>query len=336
MTASRKAARATLTAAAMLAFASLCWGGNITIGRAMHAEVPPVGLSFWRWFLACCLFLPFAWARLRRDWPLVKRHWKSMAALAFFGMAAFHTALYLAVNYTTATNFALLVAICPVLVPVLSWAIYREAVTARMVLAICVSLAGVVVIVTRGEPAQLLAMRVNTGDLIGLISVFTWSLYTVLVKRRPAGLDPRSLLAVTMMMAVAMLFPAYLWESLTLRTMPITRESLLTIAYVVVFASLLAFLAFNRGIEVLGPNRGGLFMHLVPVFAALLAFVFLGERPQVFHVLGIVAIVAGIVLANLEHVPTILNQFDGLWRLIRQGGLCSAMRRIGQAAQRRR
>ena len=299
MTATRKAVKATLTAAAMLAFASLCWGGNITIGRAVHSEVPPIGLSFWRWFLACCLFLPFVWSGLRRDWPVIRRHWPLLAALAFFGMTAFHTALYLAVNYTTATNFALLVAICPVLVPLLSWALFREAVTARMVLAIFISLAGVVVIVTRGEPGQLLAMRVNTGDLIGLIAIFTWSLYTVLVKRRPAGLDPRSLLAVTMMMAVVMLFPAYLWESLTLRTMPVTRASLLTIGYVVVFASLLAFLAFNRGIEVMGPNKGGLFMHLVPVFAALLAFVFLGERLQAFHALGIVAIVAGILLASL-------------------------------------
>ena len=299
MTTSPKSARAVMMAAAMLAFASLCWGGNITIGRAVHAEVPPIALSFWRWLLACGLFLPFVWSGLRRDWPVIRRHWPLLAALAFFGMAAVHTALYLAVNYTTATNFALLVAICPVLVPILSWLLFREAITARMVLAIFVSLAGVVVIVTRGDPAELLALRVNTGDLIGLIAVVTWSLYTVLVKRRPAGIGPRSLLAVTMMMAVVMLFPAYLWESLTLRTMPVTKASLFTIGYVVVFASLLAFLAFNRGIELLGPNKGGLFMHLVPVFAALLAFVFLEERLQAFHALGIAAIVAGILLASL-------------------------------------
>ncbi len=299
-TAPQQTARATLLAASLLAFATLCWGGNITLGRAIHAEVPPIGLSFWRWFLACCLFLPFVLPRLRRDWPLIRRHWKVLLALAFFGMTAFHTALYLAVNYTTATNFALLVAICPVLVPVFSWAILREAISARMVLAIVVSLGGVVVIVTGGQPAELLALNFNKGDLIGLISVVTWSLYTVLLKRRPAGLDARSLLAVTMMMAVAMLFPLYLWESLAVRLMPVNPDSLLTIVYVVVFASLLAFLAFNRGIEVLGPNRGGLFMHLVPVFATLLAFVFLGERLQAFHALGIAAIVSGIVLASLR------------------------------------
>jgi drug/metabolite transporter (DMT)-like permease len=213
-------------------------------------------------------------------------------------MAAFHTALYLSVNYTTATNAALLVAICPVLVPVLSWAIYREVITGRIVLATLISLAGVAVVVTRGQLGQLLALSFNKGDLIMLVAVFTWSMYTVLVKRRPPGLHPLSLLAATMVAATLFLLPVYLWETLAVRPMPVTRESLLTIAYVVIFASLLAFLCFNRGIEVLGPNKGGLFLHLIPVFATLLAFVFLGERLQVYHGIGIAAIAAGILLAT--------------------------------------
>ncbi len=289
-----------LVAAALLVISSACWGGNIFIGRAVHAEVPPVGLSFWRWVLALCLLLPFAWPKLRRDWPLIRRHWRILALLAFFGMAAFHTSLYLSVNYTTATNAALLVAICPVLVPVLSWAIYREPITRRIVLATLISLVGVAVVVTRGQLGQLLALTFNKGDLIMLIAVFTWSMYTVLVKRRPPGLHPLALLASTMVLAIGFLFPVYLWETLAVRPMPVTRESLLTIGYVVVFASLLAFLSFNRGIEVLGPNKGGLFMHLIPVFATLLAFVFLGERLEAFHGLGIAAILAGIVLATTD------------------------------------
>jgi len=289
-----------LIAAALLVISSACWGGNIFIGRAVHAEVPPVGLSFWRWVLALCLLLPFAWPKLRRDWPLIRRHWRILALLAFFGMAAFHTSLYLSVNYTTATNAALLVAICPVLVPVLSWAIYREPITRRIVLATLISLVGVAVVVTRGQLGQLLELTFNKGDLIMLIAVFTWSMYTVLVKRRPPGLHPLALLASTMVLAIGFLFPVYLWETLAVRPMPVTRESLLTIGYVVVFASLLAFLSFNRGIEVLGPNKGGLFMHLIPVFATLLAFVFLGERLEAFHGLGIAAILAGIVLATTD------------------------------------
>ncbi|HIC82626.1 MAG TPA: DMT family transporter [Kiloniellaceae bacterium] len=296
--AAHKQAAGPLLAALLLAFASACWGGNITLGRAIATEIPPVGLSFWRWLLALCVLLPFVFARLRSDWPAVRRHWRFLALLAFFGMAAFHTALYLSVNYTTATNAALLVAICPVLVPVLSWVIYREAVTLRLVAATVVSLLGVVVIVTRGDVERVLAISFNTVDLTMLIAVFTWSVYTVLVKRRPPELHPQVLLTVTMLFAVAMLFPVYLWESLTLRVMPVTAASAITLVYVVVFASLLAFLAFNRGIEVLGPNIGGLFMHLVPVFGAVFAFVFLGERLQAFHAAGIAAIVAGIAMAS--------------------------------------
>jgi drug/metabolite transporter (DMT)-like permease len=287
-----------LAAALFLTISSACWGGNIFIGRLVHAEVPPVGLSFWRWVLALAIFLPFAWPRLRRDWGEILRSWRSLVTLAFFGMVAFHTSLYLSVNYTTATNAALLVAICPVLVPVLAWAFYREPITLRLVLATAISLVGVAVVVLRGDLGQLATMSFNKGDLIMLVAVFTWSMYTVLVKRRPAGLHPQSLLAATMVLAAAMLLPVYLWESAFVRPMPVTGESLLAVAYVVVFASLLAFLCFNRGIEVLGPSKGGLFLHLIPVFAALLAFVFLGERLQGFHALGIAAIAAGILLAT--------------------------------------
>lgn len=257
-----------------------------------------MGLSFWRWVLALAILLPFAWPKIRRDLPEIRRHWKYLAALAFFGMAAFHTALYLSVNYTTATNAALLVAICPVLVPVLSWALYREPISLRVVLAIAISLAGVAVVILRGDLAHLRSLSFNKGDLIMLAAVFFWSMYTVLVKRRPAGLHPQSLLTATMACATAFLLPVYLWESFFVRAMPVTQDSLLAVAYVVIFASLLAFLCFNRGIEMLGPSKGGLFMHLVPVFAALLAFIFLGERLQSFHAVGIGAIVTGIVLAT--------------------------------------
>jgi drug/metabolite transporter (DMT)-like permease len=287
-----------LLAALLLTVSSACWGGNIFIGRLVHAEVPPVGLSFWRWVLALALFLPFAWPHLRRDWPAVRRHWKNLTGLAFFGMAAFHTALYLSVNYTTATNAALLVAICPLLVPLLAWTLYRDPVTPRILLAIAVSLFGVAVVVLRGDPARLLTLQFNAGDLIMLAAVFFWSMYTVLLKRRPAGLHSQSLLVATMILAALMLLPVYLWESAFVRTMPVTQDSLLAVAYVVVFASILAFLCFNRGIEVLGPSKGGVFLHLIPVFAALLAFVFLGERLQPFHAVGIAAIVGGIVLAT--------------------------------------
>ncbi|GAB4375070.1 MAG: DMT family transporter [Kiloniellaceae bacterium] len=287
-----------LAAALLLIIASACWGGNIFIGRAVHAEVPPVALSFWRWVLALAILLPFAWPKVKRDWPEIRRHWKRLAALAFFGMAAFHTSLYLSVNYTTATNAALLVAICPVLVPVLSWALYREAITLRILLATLISLLGVAVVVLRGDIAQLATLTFNKGDLIMLVAVFAWSMYTVLVKRRPAALHPQSLLVATMALATVLLLPVYLWESAFVRPMPVSPDALLALAYVVLFASLLAFLCFNRGIEVLGPNKGGLFMHLIPVFAALLAFVFLGERLQPFHGVGIAAIVAGIALAT--------------------------------------
>lgn len=290
--------RSTLLAALLLSLSSLAWAGNIVLGRAVHASFPPVGLSFWRWLVALLVLAAVTLPALRAHWPAVRRGWRQLLLLALCGMAIFHTFLYLAVNHTTAVNAALVMATSPVIVPFLAWAVLGDRPSPRMALGTLISLAGVVFIVARGHLERLLELQVNVGDLLLLVSVVSWSLYTVLLKRRPSGVPPQVMLTVCVAWTVVLLLPVYLAEHALFRPVPITWEGAATVAYVALIASVLAFLSFNKGIEMLGPSKGGLFMHLIPVFATLLAILFLGERLHSYHLFGIAAIIAGIALST--------------------------------------
>ena len=121
-----------IKASLLLAFCAFCWGTNVTLGRAVHVEVPPIGLSFWRWVIACLVLSAFTWKAVVREWPAIRRAWKQLCLLALAGMAAFHTSLYLAVNYTTAINAALILSVSPVIVPILSWLLHGEGLSGRL------------------------------------------------------------------------------------------------------------------------------------------------------------------------------------------------------------
>ena len=301
-----------LVAAALLAFSSLCWAGNIVLGRAVHAEIPPVGMNFWRWAVALALLLLFTARPLRRNWPAVRREWKLIVALGVIGMALFHSMLYLALATTTAINAALILAITPVAIAILSRFILGERLGPRQAAGTVLSLAGVGVIVTRADAGAVLGLRFAEGDVVMVFAMLAWALYSVLVKRRPVDLHPRAMLSATVIVAVAALLPVYLWESAAVRPLHFTWATVATIAYIAVFASVLAFMSFNHGIEVLGPNRGGLFMHLIPVFTTLLAILFLAERLQTFHVAGIAAIASGLYLSTAARrsPPTLARSND--------------------------
>ena len=281
---------------ALMACAALLWAGNIVLGRAASAEVPPIGLSFWRWAVAFAAFAPFVAPLLRRQWPVLRREWRLLALLGLLGVAVFHTFLYIAVNTTTAINAALIYAATPALVPLLARPILGERIAPRQTAGILLSSLGVAVVVARGDLAALGALRVTQGDLWMVAAVVAWSLYTVLVERRPADLHPHAMLAATMGFGLSMTLPFYLWESATVRAMPFTAIAVWTVAYVALFASIVAYLCYNRGIELVGSSRAALTAHMLPVFAAALSVVFLGETLHLYHLAGAAAVAVGIVL----------------------------------------
>jgi drug/metabolite transporter (DMT)-like permease len=286
-----------MSPAVLLVLATLSWSGNFVVGRAVHAVVPPVALSFWRWTVALLLVIGFALPHLRRDRAALWSSWRLVFLLSVLGVAAFNTLVYLGLRTTTVINGVLMQSTMPVLILLGSYVIFRERVRWLQLTAVGISLAGVAVIVARGSWRTLLDLSFNPGDGWIFLAVCCYALYSVLLRRRPP-VHPLSFLGATFAVGAALLLPAYLWEHLAIRALRPEPAAFAAIAYVGVFPSLLAYLCFNRAVELMGANRAGQFLHLMPVFGSLLAALFLGERLQGFHLAGAALIGSGIGLAN--------------------------------------
>lgn len=286
----------------LLVLTILFWAGNFNLARAIHADVPPLGLSFWRWAVAALILLPFAWPSMRATLPLARVHWRLVLALAVLGIAGFNSLVYLGLQTTTATNGVLLQSVTPITMILLAGLVLHENSTLMQWVGIVVSLLGVLVIITRADVTVLRHFAFNRGDVWILLATLDWSLYTVLLRKLPDGLKGLPILGFTVSIGALVILPLYVYESVTFHTMPITAVSVASIAYVAIFPSLLSYMFWNHVTHRLGVNRTGQFSHLMPVFGILLATLLLGERLQLFHALGMLLVAAGLLLTNLKRI----------------------------------
>lgn len=287
----------------LLVVTALCWSGNHVLGRAVHNDMQPFSLAFWRWAIASAVLLPFV---ARQAWEyrsVVRRHWPLLALLAALGMSINHGFLYLALNKTTAINVGLINATAPIIIPMASFLIDRELVTARQSIGIAVSLAGVLIIISRADLAVLSGLRFTPGDLYMLVSVVVWAVYSVLLRRLPPGLPPMVFLLVLSAIGAVLLLPFYAWEVVALGGFALNVPNFLTLAYIGLFPSVLAYICWNRGVAQIGANKAGLFNYLIPVFTVGLAVLLLGEVVHVYHAAGAVLAVIGIYLTTVARRP---------------------------------
>lgn len=285
----------------LLALTTLFWGGNFVLGRAVSADIPPVALAWWRWVLAMAVILPFAVRGLWQVRAVLRRDWRYLLGVSILSVSVFNTFVYLGLQTSPATNALLLLSSGPVMILGFSWWLFSERVNQQQVLGILLSLVGVLIIVTEGNPLALDALLAGgVGNLWILAAVIAWSLYSVLLRQRPAEINGTVFFALTAVVGWLCLTPFFLFEHFVQgRVMVFNSMALLSIGYVGFFASVLAFLFWNRGIQMLGANRASNSIHLIPVWGLLLANVLLGERLLTFHWLGMGLIVAGILLASV-------------------------------------
>jgi drug/metabolite transporter (DMT)-like permease len=276
----------------------LFWAGNAIIGRASVGEIPPFALSFWRWVVALVILLPFGLPRVMAQRARIRRRLGLLVVLAVTSVAAYNTLLYLALQTTSAINAILLAAAMPIMIVVLSWLWLGEAIGWKRGVGVLVSLAGVLAVVARGDMAVLAALQLQTGDAWMLMAVLSWAVYSVLLRRHPAGLDPVALLTVLVALGVPCILPFYLWELSQGQVWQPTAETLAIIAYVGIFPSVLAYYFWNEGVAALGANTAGQYTYLMPVFTAILAVIFLDESFRWFHAAGLGLIFFGIWLAT--------------------------------------
>jgi drug/metabolite transporter (DMT)-like permease len=281
----------------LLSLASLFWAGNIVLGRHVAGHVPPMTLSCIRWIGACVMLLPFAWTHLARDWPALRKRIPLLVVLSATGFAINNALSYWALQFTQAINALLIQSSGPLFVALWSLVLFGVRLTWGQLAGIALSLVGVLTIILRGDLAALASVKPNIGDIMFAGALLAFGLYSALMPRRPVT-HQLSLICFTMACGALLLLPLSVWEYGNGIRLKFDAITMITLAYVVIFPSTLAYLFFNRGIALIGPNRAAPFFHLVPVFGSVMAILLLGEEPRLFHLAGYVMVLAGVVIAS--------------------------------------
>jgi drug/metabolite transporter (DMT)-like permease len=240
----------------LLFLTAFFWSGNSIVGRAVIHTMPPIGLAFWRWFLAFLIVLPFAIKPLIADLPVLKAHWLRVVILGLLGISTFNACLYVGLHNTQAINSGLLQSVMPMLIIGLS-AFLGERPTWHQLVGIFVALAGVLVMLFRADPALLAAFSLNRGDIWISVGVLVYAIYSVGLRWRPK-LNPLSFVAATFAVGWISMLPLYVMETLNGDPVRLLPVNLAAIAYVAIFPSLISYLCFNRGVELLGASRAGI------------------------------------------------------------------------------
>src|SRR4051794_12395816 len=283
----------------LLSLTGLFWAGNIVLARHVGDHVPPITLTTIRWFGVFVILLPFAWPHLRRDWPALRAHLPLMVLLSAIGFAFNNAISYWALQYTQALNALLIQSSGPLFVALWSLVLFGVRLTAAQFAGITISLLGVLTIILRGDLGALASIAFNKGDVMFAASLLSFGLYSALIPRRPVT-HQLSLISFTTFCGALLLLPFSLWEFSTGATLKFDLLTFATLVYVLIFPSTLAYLFFNRGVALIGPNRAAPFFHLVPVFGSAMAILLLGEQLRPFHLIGYALVLAGVVIASRQ------------------------------------
>jgi len=291
-----------------LVLTAIFWAGNAVIARAVAHEIGAFTLAFGRWIGALLILLPFAIPHLRRAAPVVRANLAPLFWLGLLGVGTFNTLLYLAAHTTTALNITLVNSTIPVVIAVLGHFVLGHRTTRGQVVGFLLAAAGMLAIVTRGEWGVLAGFAFREGDLVMIVAVIVWGIYSVLLRVWRLEIHPLGFLTLTVIVGVAVLAPPFLWE-LSIRGGPAFRGEYVAIfAYLAIFPSVLAYLFWNRAVAVVGPGITAMFIYLVPLFTAGLAYAFLDEELRGYHAAGAVLILVGLYLAIRPTPPPSLHR----------------------------
>ncbi len=279
----------------LLAIAPLFWAGNHIVGRLIAGHVPSGGLNFLRWVLVMLVILPFARKTWRQDWAAIRERPWSMVLLAVTGGALFGTLQFVALNYTTAVNVAVLNSVAPAFIILAGMLIFSDRLRPLQLAGVTVSLLGVLAIVAQGSFAKLASLTFNGGDLLVIFNMSLWAIYSACLRARPNVSAYGFLMAVAGISAIANL-PYALWEYAVGLPLQPTWSTVGAVVYAGFFTSIVAYLAWMRGVVLIGASRASAFLHLVPAYGAILAWTLLGERLHLYHIVGLALILTGVTL----------------------------------------
>ncbi len=283
-----------------LVFAVLFWAINAVVARDAVGHIPPMALSFYRWVVAIAILFPFAYKQAIAEKAVIKAHFTTLFWLALPSVAIYNSVLYLGALYTTATNISLVVAAMPAMTLAVAWMVNRDQPGIVKAIGIFMALGGVVVIIAQGSLETILQLKANPGDLLILVSIASWAVYSVLFKRMALPISPLPFLFMTMVLGILPVFPFYIFELIHLGGFKITWSVVGVFIYLGLCPSVLSYIFWNNGVKVLGASTASVSVYLIPVFTSAISYVYLGEALYSYHFFGGMLILAGLVLASKE------------------------------------
>ena len=290
-----------LKAAIFLCFASLFWSGNFVIGRFSSLEniVSPLSLAFYRWVIAFLILTPFCFQKAIKELPLLKKQPGMIFLIILTGPTLFNTLVYLGLTATTVINSLLIISTTPMLIILLNKLLYKAQTNIFQMIGIFISLIGVCYVITKGSFQNIFDSEFYFGDLFILLAVASWALYSIFLKKNETGVSGFSFLYLSFVFTVILLFPVYLYDIFIQDNfINIDQKTLLVIGYTGIFPSIISYMCWNTGVALIGPNKSGPFLHLMPIFGGILAFLVFRETLEIYHYAGILSVIIGIIIAN--------------------------------------
>tara|TARA_B110000211_G_scaffold145978_1_gene166492 strand:- start:2087 stop:2974 length:888 start_codon:yes stop_codon:yes gene_type:complete len=283
----------------LLVTATFVWSANFIVGKLSTLfQVPPLTLNFYRWVLVWFLILPFTYKEILTKRLKIKKNIGLLIILGITGVSVFNSVVYFALNFTQVINAVLMISIIPVIVIFLSSILKIEKFNLFQLLGLIVSLTGVLAIIFQADLNKILSLVFNKGDLWMLVAVLSWATYSTLLKKRKLPFKGLSLLQILITIGLFFLLPQYLGEHFIGKEVTFNKAFFLILAFVAIFPSIFAFYAWNKSIELIGANRASIFLHLMPLFGAIMAVVIFNEKFEMYHFIGAGFIVTGIYLSN--------------------------------------
>ena len=290
-----------LKATIVLCFASLFWSGNFVIGRLASIEdlVSPLSLGFYRWVIAFIILTPFCFSKAFNELPLLKKQPGMIFLIILTGPTLFNTLVYLGLTATTVINALLIISTTPMLIILFNKILYKIDTNRYQMIGIIISLLGVSFVIAKGNYQNIFKSDFYSGDLFILLAVTSWALYSIFLKKNETGVSGFSFLYISFGLTVVLLFPVYLFDIFIQGNyLKVTQQSLLAIGYTGIFPSIFSYICWNTGVALIGANKSGPYLHLMPIFGGILAFFIFQETLQIYHYAGIVSVIVGIIITN--------------------------------------
>ena len=283
----------------ILILTTIFWSGNFIVGKAASMyQIPPFSLNFYRWFFAGLILLPFTYKELIKKKKYIINNLGFFIVLGITSITIFNSIVYYSLYYTQVISGILMISTIPVWIIFISSILKIEKTNIFQIIGVILSLTGVIFIITKADLNLIKNLDFNKGDLSMVIAMFSWAIYSALLKSKKYEISQVSLLEVVIICGLFFLIPIYFIEMNMGNLIILGKPFYLILAYVVIFPGLASFFFWIKGISIIGANRAGIFLHLMPIMGAIMAMLIFDERFMFYHILGAIFIIAGITLSN--------------------------------------